>query len=120
MIIRFAVNNIARDVLTAAEGGEQIREIIADTFVGTQCLAYIEVLDEGVVIIVVLKVLDDPLIDCFDLIFVGFTAGTNFVSKFFRLRVPQGCATVVKVRGLRFADEIACKDHRDQNECRYC
>ena len=72
-------------------------------------------MDECVIIVVIFEVMDDPLIDCFDLIFVGFTASTNFVSKVFRLCVPQGCATVGEIRGIRFADEIVCGDPGDQN-----
>ena len=86
--IRNAIDYIARDVLATAKGGEEIGEIVADTFMCAQCFANIEILDECAVVIVVLKVIYDPLIVCFDLIFVGFTASTNFVSKFFCLCVP--------------------------------
>ena len=34
MIVGCTVNNIARDVLTAAEGGEEIGEVVADPFMG--------------------------------------------------------------------------------------
>ena len=119
MIIRFAVNNIARDVLTAAEGGEEVGEIVADAFVGAQCLTDIKVLDEGVVVIVILKVMNDPVVDRLHLFGIVITVCTNFVSMFFRLCVPQSCTSVNKIGGFRLEDEIVCRNHRDQNESRY-
>lgn len=83
-------------------------------------MANIEILDECVVIIVVLEVMNDPFVDCFDLFFVGLTIGTNFVSKLFCLCVSQGRTTVEKIWWFRRADEILCGNHRDQNEPRYC
>lgn len=118
--VRSAVHDVARNVLAAAECGEKIGEIIADAFMGAQCFTHIEILDEGVIIIVVLEVIDDPLIDRLHLFFVGFTASTNFVSKFFGLCVPQGCSAVGEIWCFRIADEIVCGDPCDQNESQYC
>lgn len=119
-VIGRAVYDVAGDVLATAEGGEEIGKIIADTFTGAQCFTNIEILDKCVVIIVILEVLYDPFVDYFDLFFVCFTAYTNFVSKFFRLRIPQSCTAVGETRGIRFADETVCGDPCDQNESRYC
>lgn len=83
-----SVNNVAKDILTTAEGGEEIGEVVADTFAGVQCSANIEVLDKGVVIIIVLEVMNDPLVKHLYLFLVGFATGTNFVSKFLCLRIP--------------------------------
>ena len=118
-IIGCAVHNVTRDILATAEGGEEIGKIIANAFSGVQCLANIKVLDDGVVVIVIFEVMNDPTVDCLYLFGIGITACTNFVNKFFCLGVPQGCSTVVKIWGFRFADENICKDHRDQNKAGY-
>ena len=118
-VIGRAVHNVAGDVLTTTEGSEKIGEVVADAFMGAQCFANVEILDECAVVIVVLEVMDDPLVDCSDLIFVGFATGADFVSKFFCLCVPQGCPAVGEIRGFRFADEIVCGDPCDQNKTRY-
>ena len=120
MIIGGAIHNIAGDILTTAEGGEEIGEVIADTFMGAQRSLNVEVLDEGVVVVVVLTVMNDPTVNCLYLLGIGFTVGANFVSKFFRLCVPQGRTTVSEIGCFRFADEIVCSDYRDQNESCNC
>ena len=114
MIIRFAVNNIARDVLTAAEGGEEVGEIIADPFACIQCATNVEILDEGVVVIVVFKVCHHPTVDCFDLFFVSITTCTNFVSKFFvcvshRVALPLRRYGVSGLRTKLYAVNIVTK-----------
>lgn len=115
----YSVNSVARNVLTTAERSEQVCEIKAKTLFGSQCFANIKVLDKGIAFIVVFKVRYDPTVERFYLFGIGVAVCTNFVSKFFRLRIPKGCTAVAKIRSLRFADEIVCCDQRDQNECRY-
>ena len=102
----YSVNSIARNVLTTAKCGEQMGKVKANTLLGLQCLANIKVLEEWIAVVVVLKVCTDPIIKSQYLFFVDFTTGTNFVSKFFRLCVPQGISAIGKIRRLRFVDEI--------------
>jgi len=105
-IIRRTVYSIARNVLTTAKSGEQMGKVKANTLLGLQCLANIEVLENGIAVVVVLKVGYDPIIKRSYLFLVGFTTGTNFVSKFFCLRIPQGISAIGKIRSFRFVDEI--------------
>ena len=81
-------------------------KVKANTLLGLQCLANIKVLEEWITVVVILEVGYDPIIKSQYLFFVGFTTGTNFVSKFFRLCVLQSISAVGKIRGFRFADEI--------------
>ena len=112
----YSVNSVARDILTSAECGEQMRKVKANTLFGLQCLANIKVLEEWITVVVILEIGYDPIIECSYLFLVGFTTGTNFVSKFFRLRVPQGISDVGKIRRLRFVDEIICKEKEHYNK----
>ena len=73
-VVRSSVHHIARDVLTPAEGSEEIGEIVAAAFAGAQCFTDIEILDECEVIIVVLKVINDPSVDRLHLFGIGITA----------------------------------------------
>ena len=107
--VRSSVYNIARGILATTEGSEEIGEIIADTFAGSQCVTNIEILDEGVIIIIVLEVMNDPTIDRLYLFGIGVTVCTNFVSEFFCLRIPQGCSAIGEIRSFQFADEIVCE-----------
>ena len=105
-IIRRTVNSIARNILTAAKCGEQMGKVKANTLLGLQRLSNIKVLEEWITVVVILEVGYDPIIKSQHLFFVGLTTGANFVSKFFRLRIPQGISAVGKMRCFRFEDEI--------------
>ena len=113
----YSVNSVARNILTAAERGKQVSKIKTNTLFGLQCLANIKVLEKRIAVVVVLKVGYDPIIKSQYLFFVGITSGTNFVSKFFRLCVPQGISAVGKIRSLRFVDEILREEQKYYNKC---
>lgn len=53
VLIGYSVSGIARKVLTAAECGEQMRKVKANTLLGTQCLANIEILEERIIVVFV-------------------------------------------------------------------
>jgi len=75
-------------------------KVKANALLGLQCLANIKVLEDWITVVVILGVGYDPIIKSQYLFLVGFTTGTNFVSKFFRLRVPQGISAVGKIRSI--------------------
>ena len=102
----YSVNSVARDILTSAKCGEQMGKVKANTLLGLQCLANIEVLEKWITVVVIFEIGYDPIIEGSHLFLVGFTTGTNFVSKFFCLRVPQSISAVGKIRGFRFENEI--------------
>ena len=102
----YSVNNIARDILTAAKCGEQMGKVKANALLGLKCLSNIEVLEKRIAVVVVLKVGYDPVIKRSHLFLVGFTTGTNFVSKFLCLCVPQRGTTISEIGNFRFKDEI--------------
>ena len=106
VFIGYTVNGIARNILTAAERDEQMGKVKANSFLGLQCLANIEVLEKRIAVVVVLEVGYDPIIKRSHLFLVGCTTGTNFVSKFFRMGIPQSISAVGKIRGFRFENEI--------------
>jgi len=54
VFIGYSVNSIARDILTPAKCGEQVRENKANTLFGLQCLANIKVLEEWITVVVIL------------------------------------------------------------------
>ena len=51
-----SVNDIAGNVLTAAERGEQMGEVKAKPFLRAECLAHVKILDEGISLKVIFKV----------------------------------------------------------------
>ena len=92
--------------MTSTERSEQMGKVKANPLLGLQCFANIKVLEEWITVVVILEVGYDPIIKSQYLFLVGFTTRTNFVSKFFRLRVPQRISAVGKIRGFRFEDGI--------------
>ena len=50
----YSVNSVARDTLTTAERGEQMRKIKAKSLLGSQCLANIKVLEDWITVVVIL------------------------------------------------------------------
>ncbi len=85
-IINFcSVNNVARDVMTSAEGSEQMSKIITNTFLSSYGFVHIKILDNRFIFIVILKIMYHPFIYCFYLFFISIAVGTNFVSEFYCL-----------------------------------
>ena len=89
----YSVNSVARDILTSAKCGEQMGKVKANTLLGLQCFANVEVLEKRITVVVVLQVGYDPIIKRSHLFLVGFTTGTNFVSS---LSLPELLSTIPK------------------------
>ena len=53
VLIGYSVNSIARNILATAERGKQMGKIKANTLLGAECFANIEILEKHMVVIVV-------------------------------------------------------------------
>ena len=120
VLIEYSINCIARNVLTAAERGEQMGEVKANTLFGAKSFANIKMLEERIIVVVVFKVSYHPIVDRLHFFGIGITVCANFISKFFCLCIPQSCTTVKKIRNLRTADEIIRGKQHHYDKCRHC
>ncbi len=75
-----AVDDVARDSLASADGGEETGDIITDARFSPQGFTGIRILIKTIVIVVVGDVLGHPSICRHHLFFVGITRG-NFIVK---------------------------------------
>ncbi len=81
------VNGIARNILTATNGGEEIGIFKAYSHFRPQSFADIKVLG-GVVILIMFKILDDPMICRHNLLLLIRHADTNPVKYSFIAVIP--------------------------------
>ena len=88
-----AVDDIARDILASADGGEEAGDIVADTRFGLQSFADIGILIEAVIVMIISKILGHPGICRKHLLLIGRPGG-DLVEDFFVLRAPQDAGTV--------------------------
>ena len=88
-----AVDDIARDVLASADGGEEAGDIVADARFGLQGFADIGILIKAVVVMIISKVLGHPSICRKHLLLIGLPGG-DLVEEIFVLRAPQDSGTV--------------------------
>ena len=88
-----AVNNIARDVLASADGGEEAGDIVANARFGLQGFADIGILIKAIVVMIVGEILGHPGICRKHLLLIGRPGG-DFVKLVFVLRTPQDAGTV--------------------------
>lgn len=88
-----AVDDIARNVLASADGGEEASNIVTDARFGLQGFADIGILIKAVVVMIVGEVLCHPGICRKHLLLIGFPGG-NLIENIFVLGVPQDAGTV--------------------------
>lgn len=88
-----AVDNVARDVLASADGGEEAGDIVADTRFGLQCFGDVRILIEAIVVMIVGEVLGHPRVCRKHLLLIGRTGG-DLVEEIFVLRAPQDAGAV--------------------------
>lgn len=87
------INDVARDALASADGGEEAGDIVADARFGLQGFCDIGILIKAIVVMIVGEVLGHPGICRKHLLFIGRTGG-DLVEDFFVLRAPQDAGTV--------------------------
>ena len=56
VLIGYSVNSIARNVLTAAECGKQMRKVKANTLLGAKCFVNIEILEDHMVVTIAFQI----------------------------------------------------------------
>lgn len=88
-----AVDDIARDALASADGGEETGDIVADARFGLHSFGDIGILIKAIVVMIVGQVLCHPGICRKHLLFIGRPGGDP-VKLIFVLRAPQDSGTV--------------------------
>ena len=75
------VEDIAGNAVATADGGEEVRVVEADAFVGVERAADIEILILGIKIRIVFQIVQHPVVGGFDRFFVGGLFGVDFVEQ---------------------------------------
>ena len=90
-----AVEDIAGNTVATADGGEKVRIVKADAFMGIEGAADIEILIFGIEIRIVFQIVQHPVVGGFDGFFVGGLFGADLIEECFIAFAPKaGCAVL--------------------------